>query len=721
MGDGGRTYDYPREVRLRCEDHDPQAFRRAAEFLDLANVDVVSVQHEFGIFGGAAGEHVLELMRHLRAPVHTTLHTVLAQPSAAQRRVMDEVLHLSARLAVMTERGRMLLRDVYGVADERIDVIPHGIPDMEFVAPDTMKERFGLRGRKVLLTFGLLSPSKGLEHVITALPEIVARHDDVKYVVVGATHPHLIREQGERYREQLTRLAETLGVAGHVEFHNRFVDMPDLLAFLGAADIYVTPYLNRDQITSGTLAYAFGCGKAVLSTPYWHATELLSHGRGVIVPFADPAAIAREACGLLADDDRREAMRRRAYDLGREMIWTRVAARYAEAFRRTRMAGALKPRRPVAPGPTRLAAHGLPPIVLDHLWRITDSTGVFQHATYDLPNLGEGYCTDDNARAFTLMVVLDEMGLGTPRAVAATAVYASFLDHAFDAGTGRFRNFLGFDRRWLDDRGSDDCLGRAIVAIGTCLGRSRSNSLRRWAMRLFEPALAAAVECTSPRAWALGIIGIQEYLRRLEGDRFATDIRAVLTARLVEGHRRHASAGWRWFEDVVAYENARPCQALISAGRWSGDAAAVDAGIDMLDWLATIQLSPTGRFSPVGCKGFLPRGGTAAEFDQQPIEAQAMIAACIEAFHATAEPLWIDRAWNAFDWFRGHNILGVSLCDPHTGGCRDGLLEDRANENQGAESTLSWLAAVADMTVLEKPVVMAAAAGRGSRGAVACR
>ena len=276
MNDAGRHYDYPEEVRFHCADRERGAFRRAAEFLDLANVDVVSVQHEFGIFGGEAGENVLELLRHTRAPIHTTLHTVLAEPSAVQRRVIDEVLHLSARMAVMTQRGRLLLHDIYGISDDRIDVIPHGIPDAVFVDPESIKPRFGLQGRKVLLTFGLLSPSKGIEHVITALPEIVRRHPDVIYIVVGATHPHLLREQGERYREQLAALAHRLGVAGHLEFHDRYVDMPDLIAFLGAADIYVTPYLNQDQITSGTLAYAFGCGKAVLSTPYWHATELLA-------------------------------------------------------------------------------------------------------------------------------------------------------------------------------------------------------------------------------------------------------------------------------------------------------------------------------------------------------------------------------------------------------------------------------------------------------------
>jgi glycosyltransferase involved in cell wall biosynthesis len=726
LDDAGHTYDYPEEVRFHCDDGERSAFRRAAELFDLANVDVVSLQHEYGIFGGVAGENVLELLRHTRMPVHTTLHTVLAAPSAAQRRVMDEVLHLSARLAVMTQRGRALLRDVYGIDDTRIDVIPHGIPETEFVDPETVKPRFGLQGRKVLLTFGLLSPSKGIEHVIGALPEIVRRHPDVVYLVVGATHPHLLREQGERYREQLSTLAHRLGVGGHVEFHDRYVDMPDLLAFLAATDIYVTPYLNQDQITSGTLAYAFGCGKAVVSTPYWHATELLADGRGVIVPFADAAAIASETSRLLADGEQRDALRQNAYAVGREMTWSRVAARYAEAFRHTRLATAVKPRRPALASSARLPDRPLPPLVLDHLWRLTDSTGLFQHATHDLPNLAEGYCTDDNARAVTLMVVLDGLGMATPRTAAATATYAAFVGHAFVSATGRFRNFLGFDRRWLDDGGSDDCLGRTIVALGTCIGRSSKSSLRRWAMPMFEPAVRAVLATTSPRAWALAILGIQEYLRRLHGDRTVVAIRAELTGRLLDLTRRFATPEWPWFEEIVAYENARPCQALISAGRWTGDTAALDAGLQLLDWLAGVQASPTGRFSPVGCKGFLQRGSngtrSGALFDQQPLEAQATIAASIEAFHATGDRHWRDRAWNAFDWFRGHNVLGLTLCDPHTGGCRDGLLEDRVNENQGAESTLAWLVALAEMTALEaQPVASTRALVPSAQGSVSCR
>ena len=706
MNDRGQGYDYPAEVRFACDDGDPAAYRRAAEFLNLTNIDVVSLQHEYGIFGGTAGGHVLELLRDLRMPVHTTLHTVLARPTADQRRVLDEVLHLSARVAVMTERGRELLRSIHGVADAQIDVIPHGIPHMEFADPNFHKDRFGIEGSDVLLTFGLLSPSKGIENVIAALPAIIARHPDAIYLVVGATHPHLLREQGERYRESLMRLANELGVTRHVVFHDRYVDMPELLAFIGAADVYVTPYLGEDQITSGTLAYAFGCGKAVLSTPYWHARELLADGRGVLVPFRDPEAIAREVSSLLADDARRHAMRKRAWLLGRDMVWSRVADRYVEAFGRTRLATLVKPRRGTASGLATLPRRRLPTIVLDHLWRLTDATGLLQHATYDVPARAEGYCTDDNARALALMVMLEDLGLESRKTARAAATYASFLGHAFDPATGRFRNLMDYDRRWLDDAGSDDCLGRAIVALGTCIGRSRHEGLRRFAMRFFEPAVRAVIATTSPRGWALAIIGLQEYLRRLHGDRLANAARQTLTERLLALHKGNAAPDWPWFEDVVAYENARPCQALISAGRWAAAQDALDAGIAMLEWLAERQTSPSGRFSPIGCRGFLRRGGRGAEFDQQPIESQAMVAACCEAFHAVGDPRWLERAWNAFDWFHGHNVLGTVVGDPRTGGCRDGLLEDRANENQGAESTLAYLAAIVEMRCLEKAVAV---------------
>jgi hypothetical protein len=654
---------------------------------------------------------VLALLGDLRVPVHTTLHTVLSRPSADQRRVMDDVVRLSARLVVMTEHGRRLLHDVHGVPPERVDVIPHGIPALPDADPAALKSRFGLAGADVLLTFGLLSPNKGIEQVIAALPEIAARHPAAVYVVVGATHPQLVREQGEAYRESLVTLAAGLGVAGRVVFHDRFVDLPELLEWLGAADLYLTPYLGEEQATSGTLAYAFGCGKAVISTPYFHARELLADGRGVLVPFRDPAAIARAACDLLADHARRDALRQRARAAGRGMTWDRTAERFLTSFTRARHGLEVRPA--AGGGP---AHRSLPPPVLDHLWRLTDSTGLLQHATFDVPNLAEGYCTDDNARALAVVVLVEALGLATPRTHLAASTYAAFLGHAFDAATGRFRNFLAFDRCWLDDRGSDDSLGRAVLALGTCIGRARRPGLRRFAMRLFEPALAAVVETSSPRAWALGILGVHEYLRRLDGDRLAAAARRRLVDRLLGLVHDRATPDWPWFEDVVAYDNARPCQALIAAGRWTGDAETLATGLRMLEWLTAAQRSPSGRFAPIGCHGFWPRGGEAAAFDQQPLEAQAMLAACIEAYHATGDGAWVERAREAFEWFRGRNVLGIGLADPHTGGCRDGLLADRANENQGAESTLAWLGAVVEMTFLERHLAAARAPAHRGHG-----
>lgn len=703
LSDGCAPYDYPAEAAFEIRADDLSAYERAAAYLNLHNVDVVSLQHEYGIFGGEAGSHVLALLSGLRAPVHTTLHTVLARPSAAQRRVMDDVIRLSARLAVMTEHGRTLLHVVHGVPPDRIDVIPHGIPDMPFLEPVMHKDRLGLADRRVLLTFGLLSPAKGIEHSIEALPDIIARHPDALYVVLGATHPHLVASEGERYRESLHRRAVTLGVESHVVFHDRYVDLPELLCFLGAADVYLTPYLNEDQITSGTLAYAFGCGTPVVSTPYWHAQELLADGHGVLVPFADSMAIARAVCDLLGDHPKRDALRTRAWRLGRRMVWSEVAKRTAAALRHTRASVIVRPRRMRTSPPDRRPRPALSPIHLDHLLRLTDSTGLLQHATFDIPNAADGYCTDDNARALAVLVRLDDLGLGSPATARAAATYAMFLGHAFVPETGRFRNFLSFDRRWLDGRGTDDCLGRALQALGTCIGRGRHAGLRAWAMRFFSPALDALLGTTSPRAWALGILGIQEYLRRFDGDRRVAVVRTQLTRRLFDQHCGNASADWHWPEDVVAYDNARLCQALVSSGRWTGDRAALDAGLAMLRWLTALQTSSSGRFAPVGSRGFLRRGGPAPAFDQQPIEAHATVAACIEAFHATGDAEWIDQARNAFDWFLGHNAVGLALADPATGGCRDGLLEDRTNDNQGAESTLAWLGALIDMHALTSP------------------
>ena len=705
VNDINGCYQYPEVVRFEIEEQVLASYRRAADFLN-ANADVVSLQHEFGIFGGPAGSHLLALLHGLTVPVVTTLHTVLRNPNGDQRRVMQELIAYSTRLVVMTERGQTILQEVYQAPPAKIDLIPHGIPDVPFVAPDHYKGQFGVSGKKVLLTFGLLSPNKGIEHVLHALPDIVAEFPDVVYIVLGATHPNELRTRGEAYRLGLQAIARESNIESHVIFDNRFVELKELTEFIGAADLYITPYLDEAQITSGTLAYAFGAGKAVVSTPYWHAAELLRDQRGALVPFADPGAIAREVSGLLRDETRRNAMSGNAYKLGRAMVWSNTAELYMRSFELARQQRIPAPRQSVTASPRTASArtprpHESPELNLDHLSRMTDSTGIFQHASFTAPNLAEGYCTDDNARALILAVLLSQLEETPKRVRAFATTYAAFLEHAFDPKTARFHNFLSADRRWLDERGSEDSHGRAIWALGTAVGRSPHWSSQTMAEQLFGRALPAVTAFTSPRAWAFSLIGIHEYLRRMKGDRLAKDVRQDLTRRLVTIFDKVSEPGWTWFEDGLTYDNAKLAHALILSGRATGQKSVYERGIQALRWVVGIQTSQHGQLRPIGSNGFYRRNGIRADFDQQPIEAQATVSACLEAYRATADSWWYEQAQCAFDWFLGWNDLGLELYAHQTGGCRDGLHADRSNENQGAESTLAFLLSLAEMRLIQ--------------------
>ncbi len=697
-------YDYPEVVRFEIEEQDLSSYLRAADFLNISNVDIVCLQHEFGIFGGPAGGHILALLRELRMPVVTTLHTVLREPRADQRRVMQELISLSTRVVVMAERGRQMLQDIYDAPPAKIDLIAHGIPDVGFVDPAYFKDQFGVEGKVVLLTFGLLSPNKGIEYVLNALPQILERFPDVVYIVLGATHPNELREHGEAYRVGLEILAKKNKIEKNVIFYNNFVELENLKEFIGAADLYITPYLNEAQITSGTLAYTFGSGKAVVSTPYWHAAELLAEDRGVLVPFGDAPAIAREVIGLLGDDTRRHAIRKNAYRMGREMIWSNVAQLYMRSFELSRLEGAASCRISLGTKTLDQRPRELPALKLDHLVRMTDSTGVFQHATFSIPNFSEGYCTDDNARAFILAVLLGELGEDPDRVRGVATTSAAFLHHAFDATTKRFHNHLSFDRRWLDDQGSEDCQGRALWALGIGVGRSPFRSFQMMAGQLFALALPALTEFTSPRAWAFGLIGIHEYLRRLSGDSLVNQTRETLTLRLMELLQKNARHDWCWFEEELSYDNAKLSHALILSGRATGQPAVFERGLHALRWLTELQISEKGHFRPIGSNGFYRRGGARANFDQQPIEAHAMVSACLEAYRATADIWWYEQAQRAFDWFIGWNDLGLELYSPESGACGDGLHVDRVNGNQGAESTLAFLLSLAEMRLAQNMV-----------------
>ena len=694
-------YEYPDVVRFEIEEQDLTSYQRAADFINISNVDIVCVQHEFGIYGGPAGRHLLALVRELKMPVVTTFHTLLREPNDTQRRVMQELVAHSTRLVTMTERGRQMLEDIYKAPSAKIDLIPHGIPDIPFVDPNYYKDQFGVEGRVVLLTFGLLSPNKGIEHVLNALPQILAEFPEVVYVVLGATHPHELAERGEAYRLSLEILAKKNKVEKSVIFYNRFVELEELKEFIGAADLYITPYLNEAQITSGTLAYAFGAGKAVVSTPYWHAAELLADDRGVLVPFGDSSAIGHAVCGLLRDATRRHAMRKIAYKLGREMVWSNVAGLYMHSFEQARLQGASLSRKLFATKTLDQQPRDLPEVRLEHLSRMTDSTGIFQHAILTVPNFSQGYCTDDNARAFILTTLLDELKEEPARAQTLSTTYAAFLNHAFDDKTKRFHNFLSFDRRWLDEQGSEDCHARALWALGVGVGRSPHRSFQVMAGQLFARALPVVSEFTSPRAWAFCLIGIHEYLRRLSGDRLVNQIREGLRARLMDIFDRASQPDWPWFEEELSYDNAKLAHALILSGRTNGHQKAFDRGLKSLRWLVEVQTSENGCFRPIGSNGFYHRGGTCSNFDQQPIEAQAMVSACLEAYRATSDTWWYEQAHRAFDWFLGWNDLGLELHSVHSGGCCDALHVDRVNMNQGAESTLAFLLSLAEMKLMQ--------------------
>jgi glycosyltransferase involved in cell wall biosynthesis len=700
MTDHGHTYDYPPAVCLQINDEKPEDYARAADYLNAEQFELACLQHEFGIFGGDAGEHILSLLSRLNMPIVTTLHTVLGAPQPDYRRVLSAVADVSSKIIVMAEKGRELLRSVYDVPAEKIEVIPHGIPDAEFVEPDAAKKKLGFGRNAIILTFGLLSPNKGIEFMIDAMPAILKSRPDTVYVVLGATHPNLVRREGEAYRESLMARARAAGVARHVVFLNRFVDQATLLDFITMCDVYATPYLNEAQMTSGTLAFSFGLGKAVVSTPYWHARELLADGRGILVPFAEAESLGREIAALLTDDVRRRAMRERAYASSRSTTWERTAERYLNVFARSRRVQPLKV----------ISRHGdshalpdgpAPQMQLGHLLAMCDDTGLFQHAVRSIPDRSHGYCVDDNSRALLVACALNAPG-EQRLSEALTTRLAAFVQHAWNPGNRRFRNFMSFDRRWLEDAGSEDSHGRVLWALGECARHDATLSRRRWAATLFAEALPAVEDFSSPRAWAFTLLGLEAYCAAPEADARAGALRRSLGDRLLSLMRSVETPQWVWFEETLAYDNARLPQAMIITGMSLGKPEYVAAGLRSLRWLMTLQTSATGVFRPVGSDSFGAKRTQPRAFDQQPLESAAAISACLAAWRADGDVKWKADAERAFAWFLGSNDLSAPLIDLETGSCRDGLHPDRANENRGGESAVSYLLGLAEIRQLAR-------------------
>ena len=707
MTDPGRTYDYPRDVRFQVHEEKVDDYVQAAKFLNQAGVDVVSLQHEYGIFGGPAGGHIIKLLSRLEMPLVTTLHTVLREPTPTQRDVLHRIIDISAQIVVMSEKGREFLRSVHDVPDRKIDVIPHGIPDFPFLETHHAKAKLGFGGKMIILTFGLISPNKGIETVIDAMPGIIKSCPNAVYVILGATHPNLVRNQGEAYRDSLISRVREVGVEDHVAFFNQFVDQATLLDFVSMCDVYVTPYLNEAQMTSGTLTYSFGLGKAVVATPYWHAKELLSDGLGILVPFRDSEAMRIEIAGLLTSDVRRDSMRKRAYAESRSMTWAQTAKRnftVFEAAREHTRPGITRPSEPIA---SVSKGYDIPNIRIGHFLSLCDSTGIVQHAVHSVPDRAHGYCVDDNARALLFASALPNSG-EAHLSETITARFAAFIQHAWNPDTRRFRNFMSYDRRWLEESGSEDSHGRTLWALAECARNDTDPSRRRWAAALFKTAFPTVEEFSSPRAWAFTLLGLDVYSTPDGADLVADRMRKLLANRLMSLFSAIESKDWIWFEDLLAYDNARLPQALIQTGLTTHTPSYVEIGLRSLRWLMSLQTTSSGYFRPVGTKSFGRLRQKPEAFDQQPVEASATISACLAASQADDGAEWPAGAMRAFGWFLGENDLQTTLIDPDTGSCSDGLHSDRPNENKGAESVLSYLLGLAEIRQFRR----AAAIGR---------
>lgn len=697
VNDQDDEYSYGPEVAFEIGQHRKYDYRNAADYINDSKFDTISLQHEYGLFGGEAGVYLLELLERVKKPIVSTLHTVLAEPNDSQRDVLKRICGCSAALVVMAERARVILTDCYGVPNDRIRLIHHGVPDVSFGNKEALKERFGTAGKPTILTFGLLGPSKGIEIMLDALAQVVPDNPDVVFTVLGATHPHVKRDSGESYRLSLESRALALGIQKNVIFHNRYVSEEDLCEYLAAADIYVTPYHNKEQIVSGTLAYALAAGTAIVSTPYRYAQEMLADGRGRLVDFGDVKGFADALRALLNDADERERMQAAAYELGRAMIWPRVALQYHETLSEARTDAVERARVRTREGKRQLRMRlSLPEVRLDILLAMTDDVGILQHCVYATPDRRHGYSTDDNARA-VIVAAMVWSHFQDERVLAPLQTYLAFLNHARPGGGGRFRNFMNYDRTWQETDWSDDCQGRTQWALGYLIAHAPNRSIGLLAQDLFRLSLGNFESMASPRAWAFAVLGLYYYLREFPEDQAVRAALKALAERLENAFEEHEAADWPWCEDVVTYENARVPQALILAGLALDEESLTQRGLRVLRWLLDVQTSDDGHLSVIGSDGWLRRGGRRAPYDQQPVEAAALIEACKAAYRATREERWLIEMRRCFAWYLGQNDAGVSLVEFKSQGCHDGLMRDGVNQNFGAESCVSWLLSLLTM------------------------
>ncbi|MBN2348135.1 MAG: glycosyltransferase family 4 protein [Bacteroidales bacterium] len=683
LSDNNIVYEYPQEVKHIIRQEQQGDYLKAVRFINLSGADLCILEHEFGIFGGQSGVYILPLLHRLEIPLIVTLHTILKAPSYNEKAVLQEICKMASKIVVMSHKAIDFLVGIYKVPKNKIIFIEHGVPDIHFNREKSRNE-FKLESKKVLLTFGFIGRNKGIETVINAMPKVVAKHPEVVYIVLGKTHPNVLRHSGEEYRIFLMRLVKNLHLEKHVIFLNEFIDEPDLFKYLSASDIYITPYLNESQITSGTLSYAVGVGSAVISTPYWHAEELLADGRGRLFNFNDAVQLTNTLIELLDNPEELNKIKIKAYDYGRKITWPKTGEKYVALTEDILEEG----QNIVEKKDTDLDLLILPPFSLTHINRLTDDTGIIQHAKFGIPNLKEGYCLDDNARAL-LMVLMAYRQMKDMRALELSPVYLSYI-HYMQNPDGTFRNFLSFSRNFLDEVGSEDSFGRTIWALGYLLGNAPNDAYYQTGRLVFFNASPNFEKLKSIRSIANTIIGISYYLKSNPSDDSMTERLRNLAHKLIKHYYDNESPDWKWFESLLAYDNGILPLALLHSSEILNDRNITEIAINSMNFLTKHTLKDN-YLSIIGNEKWFTKEGERSIFAQQPIDAMAMVLMYHQAFHLTKDKDYLNKLYTSFLWFLGENDLRMSLYDFETKGCCDGFESYGVNRNQGAESSLAYL------------------------------
>jgi glycosyltransferase involved in cell wall biosynthesis len=691
LNDVGLDYKYAEEVKQTIRQEHQEDYLQAAKYINLSGADLCILEHEFGIFGGQSGVYILPLLHRLEVPLIVTLHTILKTPSYNERAVLQEICKMAHKIVVMSHKAVEFLVTIYQVPNEKIVFIEHGVPDIHY-SQEKSKKEFKLESKKVLLTFGFIGRNKGIETVIKALPQVLEKNPDVIYIVLGKTHPNVLKHSGEEYRIYLMRLVKSLQVEEHVAFLNEFINEQDLFKYLCATDIYITPYLNEAQITSGTLSYAVGVGSAVISTPYWHAVELLAEGRGRLFNFNDVNKLSSTINELLGNPDELNELKRNAYEYGLRITWPKTGEKYSALAENI----IKEDYKVIIKKDTVLDFLILPPFSLTHINRLTDDTGIIQHAKFGIPNLKEGYCLDDNARAL-LMVLMAYRQMKDARALELSPIYLSYI-HYMQNANGTFRNFLSFSRNYLDEIGSEDSFGRTIWALGYLLGNAPNDAYYQTGKLMFFNAAPNFEKLKSIRSIANTMIGISYYLKSNPSDDSMTERLRVLANGLIKHFQENETTEWKWFESLLAYDNGILPLALLHSAEILNDNKITKTALKAMSFLTKHTLNDS-YLSIIGNEKWYIKEGERSVFAQQPIDAMAMVLMYHQAFHVTRDKEYLNKLYTSFLWFLGENDLRMSLYDFETQGCCDGFESYGVNRNQGAESSLAYL--ISHLTVLQ--------------------